>query len=67
MTDTASMSISLPISRGFADVEAIYEQLELAWGNPNCSISTILVCASHGIPLSAELQLHVYIRADSTL
>ena len=45
MTDTASMSISLSISRGFADVEAIYEQLELAWGNPNCSISTILVYA----------------------
>ena len=43
MADSASMSISLPISRGFADVEAIYEQLELTWGNPNCSSSTILV------------------------
>ena len=31
MDDTASTSICLPISRRFADVEAIYEQLELAW------------------------------------
>ena len=42
MTDTASMSISLPISRGFADVEAIYEQFELAWGIPIAALAQYL-------------------------